>query len=177
MHRHTRKHIPLGADNFLSILEGMEGGFAMFVGVVAGLYFQHVDRSLLVSAGIIGMIVNAFCSSSVRYMSQHYIDDLDGYEKRNKFRAYFLPALIEFVTYTVVSFIAAVPLLLITNSLLAISLTILLTVCILFAAGFYRGWLFIGRHTLHDALELSGVGLAIILVGTGVGLVVAAIVA
>ena len=127
MHR----HIPLGASNFLSILEGIEGGFAIFVGIIAGLYFQNVNHDLLIVAGIIGLIVNAFNASAVRYTSEHYLDELDGHEKRNKFRAYFIPAFIEFVTYALVSLLAVIPLLLIQDSMAAIIFSIAVTIMIL----------------------------------------------
>jgi len=168
MTRHIRHRIPLGADNFLSVLEGIEGGFAIFVGIVAGLYFQNISHDLLVVTGIISLIVNAFNSSAVRYASEHYIDELDGREKRSGFRAYFVPAVIEFITYAIVSLIAVIPLLLLRDSLLAIALTCLLTITILFGAGWYRGQLF-GRHAARDGLELAGLGLCIILVGTFAG--------
>ncbi len=168
MRRHPRKHIPLGADNFLSVLEGLEGGFAIFVGIIAGLYFQDIDHDLLVITGLIGLIVNAFNASAVRYASQHYVDELDGHEKRHKFKAYFVPALVEFLTYGLVSLIAVVPLLVIEDSLSAIMLTSLITLVILYLAGWYRGRLF-GRHAVRDGLELAGLGVAIILVGAIAG--------
>jgi len=168
MRRHPRKHIPLGADNFLSVLEGIEGGFAIFVGIVAGLYFQNISHDLLVITGLIGLVVNAFNSSAVRYASQHYIDELDGHEKRSKFHAYFIPAFVEFLTYALVSLIAVLPLLLIQDSLNAIILTSLVTLVILYAAGWYRGRL-LGRHAVRDGLELAGLGIAIIIVGGTAG--------
>lgn len=176
MSQHPRKHIPLGADNFLSVLEGIEGGFAIFVGIVAGLYFQDISHDLLIVTGVIGLIVNAFNSSAVRYASQHYMDELDGHEKRNKVRAYLVPALIEFVTYALVSMVAVIPLLVIHDSFVAISLTIAITIVILFAAGWYRGRLF-GRHALRDGMELAGLGSAIILVGAVAGWILARVVA
>lgn len=168
MRPHIRARIPFGADNFLSVLEGVEGGFAIFVGIVAGLYFQHVDHNLLIATGIIGMIVNAFNSSAVRYTSEHYIDELDGREKRSKFRAYFVPALVEFITYALVSLFAVTPLLLVSDSFTAITFAILITVMIQFLAGYYRGML-LGRHAMRDGLELAGIGISIILVGTIAG--------
>lgn len=176
MSRQPRHHIPFGADNFLSILEGVEGGFAIFVGIVVGLYFQNISHDLLIITGIIGLIVNAFNSSAVRYASQHYMDELDGHEKRHKFRAYFVPALVEFVTYAIVSFIAVIPLLVLQDSAQAIMLTIILTLSILFTAGAYRGSIF-GRHAIRDGFELAGLGVAIILVGGTAGWVIASIVA
>ena len=176
MSRQPRHHIPFGADNFLSILDGVEGGFAIFVGIVAGLYFQRIDHDLLIITGIIGLIVNAFNSSAVRYASQHYMDELDGHEKRHKFRAYFVPALVEFLTYAVVSFIAVIPLLLLEDSVKAIGLTVILTLIILFAAGAYRGKI-LGRHAIRDGFELAGLGIAIILVGATAGWIIAALVA
>lgn len=175
MHRHPRRRIPFGADNFLSILEGIEGGFAIFVGIIVGLYFQNVTHELLIKAGLIGIIVNAFNSSAVRYASEHYYDEMDGHEKRNKFRAYFVPAFIEFATYAVVSFIAVIPLLILIDSLTAIILTTILTLTILFVAGAYRGHLF-RRHPISDGLELASIGIAIIFVGASAGWVIANVV-
>lgn len=176
MSRQSRHHIPFGADNFLSILEGVEGGFAIFVGIITGLYFQNISHDLLIITGVIGLVVNAFNASAVRYASQHYTDELDGHEKRSKFRAYFVPAFVEFLTYTVVSFVAVIPLLLIEDSAKAIVSTIILTLVILFTAGFYRGKV-LGRHALRDGFELASLGVTIILVGAGAGWVIAAIVA
>lgn len=163
--RHT---VPFGANNFLSILEGIEGGFAIFVGIIAGLYFQNISHDLLVATGIIGLIVNAFNASAIRYTSEHYIDELDGREKHSWQRAYLLPALVEFTTYVVVSLVAVIPLLLIEDSLTAITLTIIMTVAILFAAGFYKGKL-LRRRAVRDGIELASFGLAIILIGTFAG--------
>lgn len=176
MTRHQRRHIPLGAQNFLSVLEGIEGGFAIFVGIVAGLYFQNINHDLLVVTGLIGLIVNAFNASAVRYTSEHYLDEIDGHEKRQKLRTYLMPALVEFATYALVSLIAVIPLLLIGDSFVAIGLTSLMTVSILYAAGWYRGSL-LGRHPQRDGLELAGIGLAIILVGTTAGWLLARTVA
>lgn len=168
MSTHTNKHIPFGSDIFLSVLEGIEGGFAIFVGIVAGLYFQNISHDLLIVIGLISLIVNAFNSSAVRYASEHYVDELDGREKRNKIKAYFVPALVEFITYAIVSLIAVLPLLLIADTFVAISLTIGMTLIILFTAGWYRGDL-LGRHAVRDGFELSSLGFAIILVGTTAG--------
>ena len=176
MGRQLHRHVPFGADNFLSILEGVEGGFAIFIGIVAGLYFQQIAHDLLIVTGVIGLIVNAFNSSAVRYATQHYLDELDGHEKRHKFRAYVVPSLVEFLTYAIVSFVAVIPLLVLDDSSTAILLTIGLTLIILFLAGAYRGHL-LGRHTIRDGLELAGLGIAIILVGAGSGWLIASIVA
>lgn len=168
MRPHLRQHIPFGPNNFLSILEGIEGGFAIFVGIIAGLYFQNIDHDLLIVTGVIGLVVNAFNSSAVRYASEHYIDELDGHEKRDKLRAYFIPAFVEFVTYALVSLIAVIPLLLIQDSLTAIISSIAITLVILFLAGHYRGRL-LGRHAVRDGIELAGIGVAIIIVGALAG--------
>lgn len=168
MRPHHPRTIPLGANNFLSILEGIQGGFAIFVGIITGLYFQNVPHDLLVVTGVIGLVVNAFNASAVRYASEHYIDELDGREKRDKVQAYFIPALVEFMTYVIVSLAVVIPLLLINDSLVAIMLTIGLTIVVLFLAGAYRGRL-LGRHLMRDGLEVAGIGVAIIFVGAAAG--------
>jgi len=164
MKRH-RRVIPFGSDNFLSILEGVEGGFAIFAGIIAGLMFQNVSRELLIITALISIIVSAFNSSAVRFSSEHYMDELDGHEKRRRFRAYFVPALVEFISYLVVSFIALAPLLFIDNLAVAVALTIEMTLIILFIAGWYRGRLLNRRHAVRDGFEVMLLGLLIICVG------------
>lgn len=167
-HRHRRRHIPSGPDNFLSVLEGIEGGFAIFTGIVAGLSFQVQNHRLLVITGLISILVSGFNSSTVRYSTQHYLDELDGVEKRNKFHNYTLPALVEFLAYFLVSLIVLLPLVFIQSTLVAVMACIALTLSILFAAGYYRGWL-LKTHPVKDAFELSLIGLAIISVGAASG--------
>ena len=162
---HRNRQIPFGADNFLSVLEGIEGGFAIFVGIIAGLSFEHIGRDLLILTAAISIIVNAINASAVRYTSEHYLDELDGHEKRHWLKAYFFPALIVFITYVVVSMIAVIPLVLIDDQRIAIWSSVLLTAVILFSAGLYRGWLIIGRHALRDGLEVMNSGLLIVVAG------------
>jgi len=163
-----RKHIPSGPDNFLSVLEGIEGGFAIFTGIVAGLSFQISDRRLLIITGLIGIIASAFNSSAVRYSTQHYLDELDGHEKRNKTKYYLLPAIVEFIAYVLVAGVAILPLLLIDSLPLAVITCSAITVGVLFVAGYYKGWL-LRMNPLRDALELSLLGAMIILLGAGAG--------
>lgn len=162
---HRNHHIPLGASYFLSVLEGMEGGFAIFVGIIAGLSFGDLSRDLLIMTAVISIVVNGINASAVRYTSEHYLDELDGHEKSSKLRAYFIPASIVFITYLIVSLIAVLPLILIGDQLTAVWASILLTMVILFSAGLYRGWLLVGRHALRDGIEVMNSGLLIIVAG------------
>ena len=41
--KHQNRHIPTGPDNFLSVLEGIQGGFAIFAFCVSS--FRSVDRA------------------------------------------------------------------------------------------------------------------------------------
>ena len=157
-----RRRIPFGSDNFLSILEGVEGGFAIFVGLIIGLMFEGVSRDLLILTAAISIIVSAFNSSAVRYSSEHYMDELDGHEKRHRFRSYFIPSLIEFVSYVLVSIIALLPLLLVHPIELAVALCALITLVILFVAGWYRGHLLMRSHAVRDGLEVMLLGLLIV---------------
>lgn len=171
-----KRRVPFGANNFLSILEGVEGGFAIFAGIIVGLMFEGVSRDLLILSGSIGIVVSAFNSSAVRYASEHYIDELDGHEKRRGFRTYFVPSLIEFISYIAVSLIALVPLLWLQPLQLAVSACVLLTTLILFMAGWYRGRLLTRRHAIRDGIEVAGLGLLIIAAGGISGLLLSSFV-
>jgi len=165
LHRQRRKlAIPFGAQRFLAAFEGFEGGFAIGTSIVVALSFVGIGRTLLLYTAIISIIVNGFNSASMKYTSEHYMDELDGHEKKNEFKYYFLPALVEFIAYFAISFFAIVPLILLTNTLHALWLTVIVTLVILFAAGYLRGYM-LRTSRLRDAIEATVLGAGIILVG------------
>ena len=171
------RRVPFGADNFLSVLEGIEGGFAIFAGIIIGLSFEGVDRRLLVITAGISIIVNAVNASSVRYASEHYLDELDGQENRRWLSGYFTPAFIEFLVYGITSVISILPLILIKSDFWAVATMTLITIVFLYAAGWYRGNLLIRRRRILDGLETAGLGIVIILAGAGSGWILSHLVA
>lgn len=171
------RRVPFGADNFLSVLEGIEGGFAIFAGIIIGLSIEGVDRRLLIITAGISIIVNAVNASSVRYASEHYLDELDGQENQRWLSGYFWPALIEFLVYGITSIISVLPLIFIDSDFWAISVMTLVTVIFLYAAGWYRGNLLIRKRRILDGLETAGLGIIIILAGAGSGWILSRLVA
>lgn len=168
-HRRRHLHLPFDAQKFLSVLEGIEGGFAISTAVVAGVNFAHItDRRVLIITAAISILVNGFNASAVKYSSEHYEDELDGREKKNPWRAYFTPAAIEFVIYFAVCLLTLLPLFLFSNTLVAVIWCTLLTAIVLFAAGFWRGFL-LKMHPVRDGIELALLGLLIIIIGGGAG--------
>jgi len=117
-----------------------------------------------VSAALVSIIVNGFNTASVKYSSEHYLDEIDGREKRSPFRHYFMPALIEFIAYFAISFVSILPLLLIDDIQIAILWSCLTTLVILFSAGWWRAYM-LHMPRWRDALETTILGGGIILVG------------
>ncbi|PLS82037.1 hypothetical protein CYG49_00170 [Candidatus Saccharibacteria bacterium] len=169
-HHYRKRRLSINTDNLLSVLEGIEGGFAIFTGILVGLSFETIDRRLLIVTAVISIIVNGFNSSAVRYSSQHYIDELDGHEKKSVFRYYLTPALVEFIVYLIVCLVVLLPLLLLPSLPLAIVGCVILTLTVLFCAGYYRGRI-LRTRPLRDALELTVLGALIITVGAIAGFV------
>jgi VIT1/CCC1 family predicted Fe2+/Mn2+ transporter len=177
MHIHTAPYVrelrkkrrqirlPFGSQKLLAILEGIEGGFAIGAGLVAGLAFATSDRRLLLITALISLLVSGFNSSTVKYASEHYADELDGKEKQNPAKYYLTPAVYEFIAYAVVSVITVLPLLLIDNLLYATFTCITITLVTLFAAGYWRGYLMNRHKKLRDGAELLLLGALIILIG------------
>ena len=165
-----RRHIfiPLGAQRFLAAFEGFEGGFAIGSSIIVALAFASNDRHLLLVTALISIIVNGFNNASVKYSSEHYLDELDGREKKSAFRYYFVPSFIEFICYFAISFFSILPLLFIADTLMAISLSVAITLVILFAAGYWRGYI-LQMSRWRDAIETTSLGIGIILVGLGSG--------
>lgn len=167
---HRRQlHLPFSAERFLSVLEGIEGGFAISAGVVAGLSFAQItDRRILIITAAISILVNGFNASAVKYSSEHYEDELDGREKHNPWQAYFVPAAMEFIIYFVICLLTLLPLLLFIDIHFAVAWCTILTVSVLFAAGMWRGYL-LRTKPLRDGCELALLGLLIIVIGASAG--------
>ena len=161
IHHHSQKRL-------LGFIDGLEGGFAIFAGIVAGLSFATASRTVLIATALIGILVNAVNAATIRYSTEHYYDELDGHEKRSKFRAYFIPSLIEFALYVCVSVVAIIPLIIIKSLVLAIAIMITVCLVILFVAGALRGAT-LGRHAVRDGFELMVGGSIMIFCGALAG--------
>lgn len=157
---------PYGA--LLSFLDGLEGGFAIFAGIVAGLSFSTVHRTTLIATAWVGIVVNAVNAATIRYSAEHYYDELDGHEKRNPWRAYMVPAIIEFLIYILVSALSLIPLLFIDHLTTAVITMISVCLLILFIAGAIRGAL-LGANWLRDGIEILLGGIVMIGIGALAG--------
>lgn len=162
--KRRKLHLPFGAQRLLALLEGLEGGFAIGASVIVGLSFADLDRRVLIVSAAIGILVNGFNNATVKYSSEHYSDELDGREKRHAIRYYFVPAAIEFISYFVISIITLLPLIFVPNLYLGMALCSLITLAMLFAAGYWRGYL-MRLHPAKDGLEMMLLGSGIIMVG------------
>ena len=161
--------LPLGTQKFLAAFEGLEGGFAIGASIVVALSFTNLSQNILLLTAVVTIIVNGFNNASVKYSSEHYLDELDGREKNSPFRYYFVPAFIEFVSYFAISFISIIPLIVIPNLKLAVIWSVVVTLVILFAAGYYRAYILQMRRW-RDACETTILGSGIIIVGLISGL-------
>lgn len=161
-HRHHR----YGA--LLSFIDGLEGGFAIFAGIVAGLSFSTISRDHLIITALVGITVNAINAATIRYSTEHYYDELDGREKRSPFHAYFLPSVIEFAIYMLVSCFSLLPLLFVNELYYAVIMMVSVCLVILFLSGAARGAL-LGQHWLRDGCEIMLGGTVMILAGMSAG--------
>ena len=171
---HSRRRtvrLPLGTQRFLAAFEGIEGGFAVGASIVVALGLAGLDRHLLLVTAIVSIIVNGFNSSSVKYSSEHYLDELDGREKKSAFRHYFIPSFIEFVCYFSISFISVLPLIFVDDVRLAVGVSIAITLLLLFLAGYWRGYM-LRTSGMRDGIETLVLGVGIIAVGLVSGIVV-----
>ena len=170
LHATRRKvAIPLGSQRFLAAFEGIEGGFAIGASLLIGLNAVGMDRTVLLSTALISLIVSGFNSASVKYSSEHYLDELDGREKKSKLRHYFIPAFIEFVCYLAISALTILPLIVIDNLSVAVGASVVITFALLFLAGFWRGYV-LRSNGLRDATETLLLGIGIVAIGLASGL-------
>jgi VIT1/CCC1 family predicted Fe2+/Mn2+ transporter len=163
--------MPFGTQRFLAAFEGVEGGFAIGASIIAALGIAGLERHLLLTTAIVSIIVSGFNSASVKYSSEHYLDELDGREKRSSFRHYFIPAFIEFLCYLVLSLVSVVPIFVIDELMTAVAVSLVFTLLLLFLAGMWRGYI-LRMNGLRDGMETMLLGGGIIIVGLVSGVVV-----
>ncbi|MDQ5932229.1 MAG: hypothetical protein QG649_314 [Patescibacteria group bacterium] len=172
LHKRRRSiDVPLGTQRFLAAFEGIEGGFAIGASIIVALAIAGLDRDILLATAIVSIVVNGYNSSSVKYSSEHYLDELDGREKKSAFKHYFIPALIEFACYLLLSFISVLPLLFVPDPLAAALFSVTITLFVLFIAGIWRGFM-LHTNGIRDGIETAVLGIGIIGVGVISGLVV-----
>lgn len=163
-HRRRKLLLPVVAQRFLAAFEGFEGGFAIGASIVVALSFSDLPRHTLLITAVLSIIVNGFNNASVKYSSEHYLDEIDGREKRSAMLHYFLPAAIEFVSYFAISFISILPLVFISDLSQAVIWSVLTTLLLLGCAGWWRAYM-LHMPRWRDALETMLLGGGIILVG------------
>lgn len=163
--------MPFGTQRFLAAFEGVEGGFAVGASILVALSVAGLHRHLLLATAIVSIVVSGFNSASVKYSSEHYLDELDGREKKSAFRHYFIPSMIEFVCYFALSLLSVLPLILIENVSIAVGASVAATLLLLFWAGVWRGYM-LKMNSLRDGIETASLGLGIILIGLASGIVV-----
>ncbi len=73
-HYHHQKRTA-GSGFFLSFIDGLEGGFAIFAGIVVGLSFTDLPRDVLIVTAIVGIVVNAVNAATIRYTTENYLDE------------------------------------------------------------------------------------------------------
>jgi len=156
--------LPLGAQRFLAAFEGFEGGFAIGTSIVIALAFAKLPQHILLFTAVVSIIVSGFNNASVKYSSEHYLDELDGRETRSPFKRYFIPSFIEFISYFAISFISIIPLILVPDITKAVIWSVLLTLVLLMAAGWWRAYM-LHMPRWRDALETLVLGCGIMLVG------------
>lgn len=172
LHNKRRQiRIPFGASKFLAVFEGLEGGFAIGSSIVVALSLSIQSQKILLLSALVSIVVNGFNNASVKYSSEHYLDELDGREVKHKFRQYFAPSILEFIAYFVISFVSVIPLIVISDVKLAVLVNVAITLLILFLAGFWRGYI-LQMSKLRDAIETFLLGLGIIVFGAITGLII-----
>lgn len=171
---HSRRRsvkLPLGTQRFLAAFEGFEGGFAIGASILVALSVAGLDRELLLVTAIVSIIVSGFNTASVKYSSEHYLDELDGREKKSAFKHYFMPSFIEFICYVALSLLSVLPLLILDNLAVAIGASVSLTLLLLFWAGAWRGYM-LHMNSFRDGAETAALGFGIIAIGLVSGILV-----
>lgn len=170
MLRFRKRKLPRKRASVLSIIEGAEGGLAIFAGILVGLSFDVTERSILIMLALLGIFASAIHASATIYLDQEMDDEIDGVRNHHPFRDYFLPGLKVFAVYIASAGLAALPLVVIPDHTWAVVSTVAVTFGFLFGAGWYRGMTMKDRQPLSSALAACLLGLVVISASAVIGL-------
>ena len=162
--------VPFGTARFLAAFEGIEGGFAIGSSIMIALLIAGLDTRTVLITSVISIMVSGFNTASVKYSSEHYLDQIDGREKKSALKHYLIPAAIEFVMYVALSLVTITPLLLGFDTVTTIIVSTVITASMLFVAGLWRSYL-LHAHRLRDAIETAVLGMGIIGIGAFSGII------
>lgn len=148
---------------------GSEGGLATTTAIIAGLMVTQTGRDVVVITAIISFLVQAFNASVVHYSAERTDDEIDREDKRNGFWSPAIVAVWHFLWHTAMSIFVLLPILLVTNQLVATVYSIGITLVLLFIVGAIKGRA-VKRSPLEDGLELVILGALVICVGLLAGI-------
>lgn len=156
--------LPFDREYFLALLGGLEGGLATTTAIVVGLSITTEQRELVVTTAVISFIIQAFNSSVSRFSAEHTDDEIDHIESWKGYRKPVYNALLQFTSHIAVSLFVILPIVFISDLIVAIAWTISITLLLLFAIGLYKGSL-LKLHPARDGLELFIIGALVISIG------------
>ncbi|HEX9594892.1 MAG TPA: VIT1/CCC1 transporter family protein [Candidatus Saccharimonadales bacterium] len=163
-----RIHLPLSRQYFTAMLAGWEGGLSTTTAIIAGLMISTDKPDLVVLIAIISFMVQAFNGAVGRFSAEQTEQELDS---RRRWMSYADPAkdaIVQFLAHVTVSILVILPIVMIANVLIAVSLSICITLLFLFFIGFYKGRL-AKTSGLRDGVELVVLGSLIISIGITAG--------
>ena len=162
--------LPFDREYFLALLGGLEGGLATTTAIVVGLGITTERRELVVTTAVISFMVQAFNSSVSRFSAAHTDDEIDHIESWKGYRKPVYNALLQFTSHVLVSLLVILPMVFISDLLVAVSWTIGITLMLLFGIGVYKG-VILKLHPLRDGVELFILGAMVVCVGLVAGVI------
>ena len=164
-----QKKLPIDREYFLSLLGGSEGGLATTTAIIVGLMVSSASREVVVTSALVAFLVQAFNGSIGHFSSERTNDEIDDIEKKEGYRKPAKDALYYFLSHTATSLIVLMPVVIITDSLNAIIVTLSISLFILFTIGWYKGSV-VKNSRFVDGMEMVMFGLLVIVVGALSGL-------
>lgn len=153
----------LNRDYFRSAIFGFQDALVSTTGVVVGVATGSQDKSIVVLAGIVTVMVESLSMGTGQYLSEKSVHQLDGRHQDLPI----LGGLIMFVSYFLAGLIPVSSIILFPLKL-AIPSAIISSLLGLFTLGWVKAKL-INKQALRSALEASFIGGLSVLVGLLVG--------
>jgi len=149
---------------FLSLFSGLESGLATTAAVVVGLSLTTESQTVVAATALISAIVQAWNSAMSTISSGHTGDVIDHPYAKDHYRLYVEQGGLQFMSHVIASVLPILPLVLMSDETMAVTLSIVITLVMLTSLGYNKARV-VQRPKMRGAFEELVPGVLVISIG------------
>lgn len=162
--------LPIDSHLFVSLISGSEAGIATTTAIVAGLVGATDDRQVVLFSAYVALVVQAFNSAMIAITSTHTAHEIENNQAKESFVPAISLAGMQFLTHVAASTLTLLPIIFITDLQLALLISIIVSLSLLFLIGLMVG-LAVKHTPIRNGVSTMVLGALVISVGLLAGLI------